>query len=200
MNNVQANTVEVRLGLPDSYRRQAAEIYYEAFQRKMAPVIGPQERAIPILERHFESEHAFIALQRFQVVGLAGLQYDGRSFFHPTAAGFAREFGWLSGPVRAALLALLSPHSRRGELYLDDLAVCSSMRGLGIGTRLLHAVFHFARSNGLKAVRLDVVDTNPNARRLYERIGFVPIETRRYPFLRHIAGFSAMTTMIKEII
>jgi ribosomal protein S18 acetylase RimI-like enzyme len=73
------------------------------------------------------------------------------------------------------------------------------MRGKGIGTRLLESVFDFARTEGFSSVRLDVVDTNPGARRLYERMGFVPVKTGHYPYLRRVMGFSAGTTMIREI-
>lgn len=60
-------------------------------------------------------------------------------------------------------------------------------------------MFEFAQANGFSTVRLDVADTNPGARRLYERMGFAPTHTQKYPFLRNIVGFSAGTTMIKQI-
>lgn len=63
----------------------------------------------------------------------------------------------------------------------------------------IHAVFDFARKRGMRAVRLDVVDTNPDARRLYERLGFAPVRTRRCPYLFRRMGFSAFTTMVEEI-
>ena len=64
----------------------------------------------------------------------------------------------------------------------------------GVGTQLLTAVASFGREQGYRAICLDVVDTNPGARRLYERAGFAPTITRSYPFLRPF-GFTAVTTM-----
>ena len=87
---------------------------------------------------------------------------------------------------------------RPDELLMDGIAVHAEMRGQGIGTRLLEAVLDFARSHGYNSVRLDVVDTNPGARRLYERMGFVVVRTREYPYLRSL-GFSAVTTMVKRL-
>jgi ribosomal protein S18 acetylase RimI-like enzyme len=191
--------VEICWGLPDGFRREAASIYYEAFAQKMRPIIGSQEQGIPILERTFDAEMAIVTLKRGRLVGLAGLMYEGRCFFDPAFSDLVREFGLLGGLARAVVLGFLSSHSRDGALYLDDLAVDTAMRGQGIGTRLLQAVFDFAQERDMPAVRLDVVDTNPGARRLYERLGFVAVRTRRCPLLFRQMGFSAFTTMVKEI-
>jgi ribosomal protein S18 acetylase RimI-like enzyme len=67
---------------------------------------------------------------------------------------------------------------------------------LGVGTKLLDAIVEVAQARGYRQVRLDVVDTNPRARQLYERRGFVAVETKSYPWLRHLLGFSASTTML----
>jgi ribosomal protein S18 acetylase RimI-like enzyme len=82
---------------------------------------------------------------------------------------------------------------------MDGIVVHPSARGQGIGTQLLEALFQYAREHGFARVRLDVVDTNPRARQLYERQGFVAVKTRQYPFLRRVLGFAAVTTMIKEL-
>jgi len=197
---VGEDVIETRSGLPEGCRHEAAVIYYEAFAQKMGSIIGPQERGIPILEKYFDAEMAIVALKRERLVGLAGLMYEGRCFFNPTFSDLVREFGWMDGVARAIALSLISSHSHGGELHLDDLAVDASVRGQGIGTRLLHAVFDFARARAIRTVRLDVVDTNPGARRLYERLGFAPVRTRRCPYVFHRMGFSAFTTMVKEII
>lgn len=73
------------------------------------------------------------------------------------------------------------------------------MRRRGIGTQLLQAVFDFARTNRCCSICLAVVDTNLGARHLYERLGFVPTETRQYPYLQRIMGFSAVTTLVKQM-
>lgn len=47
--------------------------------------------------------------------------------------------------------------------------------------------------------RLDMVDSNPGARRLYERLGFQEEKTERFEFLRGALGFGASSTMIYRI-
>ena len=72
-------------------------------------------------------------------------------------------------------------------------------RGLGIGTRLLENLFDHGRELGFERVRLDVASTNPSARRLYERIGFVPVRTSEHRLLAKRLGFSASTEMLFDL-
>jgi ribosomal protein S18 acetylase RimI-like enzyme len=48
-------------------------------------------------------------------------------------------------------------------------------------------------------VRLDVINTNPKAKKLYENIGYKSIKTANFPYLERLLGFSGVTTMILNI-
>ena len=115
-------------------------------------------------------------------------------------SAFARQYGWLRGLFKVLFLYFyFAERPSKGELTIESIVVRPAMRGKGFGTRLLEAVFDFALAKGFGSVRLQVVDTNPDARRLYERMGFVATKTRRHPYLRRMMGFSAVTTMVKEL-
>lgn len=58
------------------------------------------------------------------------------------------------------------------EFYIDSIAVAPMARGKGIGTELLNYAITHAKQNGFKKVGLLVDLENPNAQKLYERIGF----------------------------
>ncbi|KKO89984.1 GNAT family acetyltransferase [Sphingobacterium sp. Ag1] len=58
------------------------------------------------------------------------------------------------------------------EFYIDSIAVAPIARGKGIGTELLNYAITHAKQNGFKKVGLLVDLENPNAQKLYERIGF----------------------------
>jgi ribosomal protein S18 acetylase RimI-like enzyme len=191
--------VEIRLGLPEALRRDAAELYYEAFRQKLEPLMDSAGHGIAILQAGFDPRYGIAALQEQKLVGVAGIQYGGHHFLNFKRSAFVQEFGWTRGLFKLALIQFASRPHRRGQLLMDGIVVASSMRGQGVGTRLLVAVTDYARQNGFRSVRLDVVDTNPRARRLYERMGFVPTKTRTYPFLRDMLGFSAVTTMIRKV-
>jgi len=191
--------LEIRCGLLARYRRQVAELYYQAFRQKLRLLLGSPQQGLAILERDLHPEHAIGALQGDLVLGVAGLHYAGHHFFHPQVSTFVGEFGWLGGLCRLVPLRLFLVPRRQGVLYVDALAVRPGLRGQGIGTHLLQAVFAFAREKGFASVWLEVVNTNPDARRLYERMGFVPVKRRWYPLARYAAGFSTITTMVKEM-
>ena len=84
-------------------------------------------------------------------------------------------------------------------IRIESLAVESNFRGKGEGTLLLKKVFDFARENGYREVMLEVVDTNPRAKALYERLGFAQKKIRKYYFFTRSAGFSSEYIMSRQI-
>ncbi|RZL36569.1 MAG: GNAT family N-acetyltransferase [Pedobacter sp.] len=62
--------------------------------------------------------------------------------------------------------------SEAGEFYIDILAVDPSFQGKGLGKNLILTVIEKAKEIGFKKVALLVSASNPNAKRLYEKIGF----------------------------
>uniref|UniRef100_A0A8C3J2C1 N-acetyltransferase domain-containing protein n=1 Tax=Calidris pygmaea TaxID=425635 RepID=A0A8C3J2C1_9CHAR len=60
----------------------------------------------------------------------------------------------------------------RGELALKRMSVRKDYRGLGIATALARAALDFARQRGCRAVVLNTLMLQHEARALYERLGF----------------------------
>lgn len=191
--------IEVRQRFPESDRHQAAEIYDHAFHLKLVPMLGPRERCIAVIEQLIDPALAIAAYQGERLVGVAGLQYGGKSYVPARLGPFIRELGLLRGLLSGLIFAWLFVSHRQVELLIESLAVAPDMRGQGVGARLLEAVFDFAKTNGFGSVWLEVVDTNPRARQLYERMGFVAGETHQYPWLYRRMGFSAVTVMSRGI-
>lgn len=67
------------------------------------------------------------------------------------------------------------------EIRLMDVALLPALRGQGVGTALMNALLAHADRAGLP-VSLHVEPFNP-AMRLYQRLGFVELETRGYYLL-----------------
>ena len=59
-------------------------------------------------------------------------------------------------------------------LYLDDLSVTEASRSRGIGSRLIRIAEDYARELKIPVLLLHVERENTGARRLYERLGYVP--------------------------
>ncbi|MFF0546037.1 GNAT family N-acetyltransferase [Nocardia thailandica] len=68
--------------------------------------------------------------------------------------------------------------AREGELEFRMLAVSAQARGLGAGTALVTAVLEQAVAQGYAAVVLTTSPSMRDARRIYDRFGFVPVPQR----------------------
>jgi len=64
----------------------------------------------------------------------------------------------------------------RKTAHITDIYVRPEARSCGIGTALLTGVLERARAAGLDHVSLEVLIRNSEARRLYERLGFVAVD------------------------
>lgn len=110
-------------------------------------------------------------------------------------AHLRRILGWW-GAVRAVTVRSFGEHRpTRGELYVDGIAVDPAVRGQGIGTRLMAEIAAVGREGRFRWVRLEVVDTNPRAQRLYERLGYRVTDVQRFGYMRRFIGFGGVTTM-----
>ncbi|KUL63351.1 MULTISPECIES: GNAT family N-acetyltransferase [unclassified Streptomyces] len=194
-----AGPVTVRRGLPAGAERRAAELYWEAFGRKLGPALDPPDKAVPFIAAHLNADRAICALLDGRLVGLAGYQHDGRAFTGGSAHAVLREYGHLRGLPRLLLLALFERRPAPGQLVMDGIAVDRDLRGRGVGRLLIEEVAAVAAERGCRQVRLDVIDTNPRARALYERLGFTAVRTERTPYLRRLLGFGAVTTMHRPV-
>jgi ribosomal protein S18 acetylase RimI-like enzyme len=81
----------------------------------------------------------------------------------------ATDGGCDLGLVRGAL----HDHVRDAG-HLISMWVAPEARRQGVGSALIDAVVHWARTRGLSRLVLDVVETNTSAIAVYSRKGFVP--------------------------
>jgi ribosomal-protein-alanine acetyltransferase len=72
---------------------------------------------------------------------------------------------------------LLAP-AASGEADIQTLAVAPDARRQGLGRRIVNALLAEARSRGVREVFLEVRADNPNARALYDSLGFEQIAIR----------------------
>lgn len=68
--------------------------------------------------------------------------------------------------------------ARQEVLILHVLAVDPKERGAGLGGAMLDQIIGMARTQGIRAIRLDVIENNRSAEQFYKKKGFRYIETR----------------------
>lgn len=189
----------VRRGIPEGVEGRVAALYWEAFGRKLAPALDPPETGRAFIAAHLHRDRGVVALVDGRVVGVAGYRLGDRALTGGGVKDVLSAYGPFRGLPRLVVLALFERTPAAGELVMDGIAVDAAHRGEGIGTLLLGEIASLAAENGCRRIRLDVIDTNPRARALYERHGFTARHTEHTPYLRRLMGFGAVTTMHRPV-
>ena len=90
------------------------------------------------------------------------------------AAGAVYLFAQLSSSVEPLGMLCMEIDKQGSPGWIGPLFITEGNRSHGVGTKLLEHAFEIARRFGLKTVGLTVKRTNEGARRLYDRLGFLP--------------------------
>lgn len=192
-------TVAICDHLPEEHRRAAAVIYYSGLQAKLAPVFGPPRTAMAVLPGSFQASRCLVACAGGKLVGILGIHDQRGGFLAPTFRTMRRHYGPAMGLVRTALLLTMDHKLPPGQLYLDGIAVAAECRGRGIGTALIQALEKRALVNGFDAIALEVIETNPRAKKLYARLGYSEVATHTMGPFSRLFGFRRTSRMIKGL-
>ncbi|MFQ6006807.1 MAG: GNAT family N-acetyltransferase [Woeseia sp.] len=183
-------------GLSEAHLNDAAELYESAFGHKLSRAIPNQADRVSLISGGFESEFAITAIDDNRLVGLAGYHTSAGSLTSGISGrSIIGKLGLIRGGWACLFLNFYERAPAPGELLMDGIAVHPDYRGCGIGTELLRRIVSCASENSYTTVRLDVVDTNAAARRLYEQFGFEVTSEKSYPLLAGILGFGGSATM-----
>ncbi|MCP1996906.1 GNAT family N-acetyltransferase [Flavobacterium sp. HSC-61S13] len=156
------------------------EMMLQAMEDIVFSFIGKSdiEEAIQFLTHFFRSENnqysyqnTFVAVDEHEDIWGSITCYDGgklEELRKPVLEHISSRYGLELHPEN---------ETQAGELYLDTLAVAPSAQGKGIGSSLLQHIIQYAREQQYKQVGLLVDFENPNAQKLYERVGFKAKET-----------------------
>ncbi len=179
----------------------AVELYFNSLKEKLEPILGSDERAKKLLAKSVTADQCIAAVHEGKIIGILGVQTKDGGFVNPSLKTMTSIYGKIGGVIRLAGLALLYHRTKTGEVYVDGVAVHPAMRGKGIGTKLLEVLESKALERQMKVITLDVIDTNPKAKALYKRLGFIEIKKEDIrPLNRFIKlPFKSVTFMEKII-
>jgi ribosomal protein S18 acetylase RimI-like enzyme len=188
--------INITRGFPEELRCQAASLFDAAFGPKLSVAIPNPELRLQVLHDALDPSHAFVATSEGRIIGIAGFKTSAGALTSGISLRLLRARLGLWHSLRAvAVLMLFRRALRPNQLLMDGISVSPAARGVGIGTKLLDRIKNYAADEGYLTVRLDVIDTNHAARRLYERQGFVATATVRFGYLRWLLGFAEATTL-----
>jgi ribosomal protein S18 acetylase RimI-like enzyme len=193
--------VELRLDLPEHLRPAAARLYWLAFGGKLSWLLGPEARALRYLEITLRADHSIAAVSpdASRLYGIAGFKSPSGSFAGGTLTDMQGAYGVIGAAWRSWILSRLSREIDNERFLIDGISVSPEIRSRGVGQALIEALCDEGRRRGYGEIRLEVIDTNWRARKLYLRCGFVDLKTEPIGFLQHIFGFAAATTMVRRL-
>lgn len=191
--------MQIVRGFNEVQRMHVARLFWGAFSDKLGAVLGPQEKAVQFIASVLQPRFAFCAVEGDRVLGIAGFKTSEGGLIAGGLSDLTPIYGRFGGLWRGIMLDQLERDLAEGQLLMDGIFVDVAARGKGVGTILLGAIMRHAQSEGHHEVRLDVIDTNPRARALYERQGFEPCgEVDAWP-LHRVFGFRKATTMVRRV-
>ncbi len=109
---VLTKSILIQRGIPAHLRRRAAEVYDDAFAKKLRTFLGTREQRIAILEESFATDYAFVALSDGDLVGIAGFHAAHGQLLDIGFGALRRHLGWYGRQGWAA--------SSRGHLSLSN--------------------------------------------------------------------------------
>ncbi|SIO21785.1 GNAT family N-acetyltransferase [Vannielia litorea] len=191
--------MEVRAGFDPAHREAVARLFWAAFRGKLGRILWPERKALAFIAAIVQPRFALSAVEDGRLLGVAGFKLPEGGFMAGNLADMARHYGWLGAAWRGPLLDLFERDLVAGQLLMDGIFVAEGARGRGVGTALIGAIMAEAAARGCGEVRLDVVEGNERARRLYERCGFVARGEVRAGLLAPVLGFRRAVTMVAAV-
>jgi ribosomal protein S18 acetylase RimI-like enzyme len=147
------------------------------------------------------SDRLIVASINGSAVGFAGLEYLGKSFIEPNKRQAVRMLGFRGLLVRLVFWTVaLFNRSMPGDINIRALAVSADNRGKGIGTKMLYSIIKYAKLKDFSKIKIEVTSANPNAKRLYTKIGFRASKVQKMPNpLSTIVGFDKIIELIYKL-
>lgn len=201
------NGVEIVTGssLRETQKQKVAEIFYDSFIKKFSRLwlfANSAQQGVQCLRQCINYESGLYAVNNGTVLGFVGLEWGKGNYTDLKFNSLNKVFGF-SGAIWRYLaykiFRLFHHHVNENGVHIDPIAVSQEARGKGIGSMLLNASFEYAKAMGKRKIVLEVVDTNPDAQKLYERTGFVVTKKEHLAMLTSKAGFTEVIHMSKDL-
>ncbi len=127
-----------------------------------------------------EDEHYLASSKAYGDRGIQGLNDALYLFLEHPDLGFV----WMAYDEQGAAgicVICYAVSTSMGALVakLDDVSVKKDRRGKGVGTALIEQLKAQLKKESVRRIDVAVHVRNPEARKFYERIGFVPLEEER---------------------
>lgn len=199
------SSIQIQKGISRDQLPKVVALFDEVFEKKMSLAIPDVEARRQFFAEIFSAQACIAALRDGDVVGAAGFQNAAEAFSGGlTGRGvpwetIRRHFGFFDAIRASFFFGLYTREVSDCTLLMDGIFVDEQARGQGVGRMLLESIIAYAAEQGYKKVQLGVIDTNPRAKALYEKVGFVSAGRKSVACLRWLLGFSGYYVMVYSV-
>lgn len=196
-------SVLIQVGIKAEHNEEAARLYAKAFERKYVKILGSKEDIAELFVNGINGDRGISAISKNnELLGVAGFQLSGKTLVGFKFKDYTKQYGFIKGLIKLIIFGIVfyrKPDEDK-QLLMDGIVVKEGNRGKGIGKKLFEKLEEFATENNLSSLKLDVIDENPKAKKLYEKIGFESKKYQKVPkMIYRLIGVSGVTTMVKKI-
>jgi ribosomal protein S18 acetylase RimI-like enzyme len=193
--------ITMQEGLTSDMIDDAVRLFLSAFRDKLTPVLGDDERMVALFKASVNPDSCLAASDQGRLVGLLAVKVTGQTFLDVNFITVRSLYGFFGAVSRTVMLKIMDHSVRPKELYVEAIAVDEKARGEGIGTKLIEEVVRLAGNRAMERVTLEVINTNPRALQLYQRLGFSISNRMRIWPVNRIFGwkFSEVLSMCRGV-
>lgn len=192
--------------IPFKQKNRVASLFYRAFDKKFSAIwffANNELEAVRVLKKSIHFQDGFYALSDDEVIGFVGVERGERYYTQLNFGALMNVYSMFGSVWRYlayGIYRLFQGKTDKNTIHIDPIVVSSESRGMGVGTKLIEAVCDYAKQWNKKRVILEVVDTNPRAQKLYEKMGFQVVDEENTSLLTSRAGFDKVYHMEKIIV
>ena len=160
------------------------------------------KKLLEYLGKNLNYENVICIINEDEIIGVLGFKVINKSFINYKRSNFIEVFGHFGGNYRYLsnmFIGFFESVPKKDEIVIEMVAVNSKFRSMGIGTLLINQILDIGKKEKKSKILLEVVNTNPRAKFLYEKLGFQVKKKTYFGFLTYNSGFSSVEYMFKEI-
>ena len=137
-------------------------------EQKLPKILASLQQFVTETTNRHSYINTYVAVQNEEILGIVVL-YDGKT-------GYKLDRQLETQLANKGIHVHLDVEAHDDEYYIDTICVSNNARGQGIGTKLLQFAEQRGKELGYDKLSLNVELEKVDARRLYERMGYVITE------------------------
>lgn len=173
----------------ESVRLQVSQVFVDAYEHDLAFFSKDQRLLAQAFVSSFCEDVFFVAEIGGEVVGILACATSKQRAIHLNRASLMSAFGFIKGRLAYRILnrEFAAPLPYGEEVgYIESVATKQLARGKGVASALVRYVIE---QQEYQRFVLEVLDTNTNAFRLYEKLGFKVFLRKKERFAK-MKGFT----------